>query len=87
LVVPRADAQNHDDGSRHSGGSERRGGSVEKKNEVVDEGGMWFDEAGEVATAAEEVADLRKMEKVAADTPPYIRDQRIRDHTNRKGDP
>jgi hypothetical protein len=71
LIIPHADAQHHDDGPRHSGGSERRSGSVGKKNEVVDERNIWFGETGEEATTAEEVADLREMEKVAADTPPY----------------
>jgi hypothetical protein len=72
LVVPRADAQNHDDGPRQSSG--RRTGSVGKTNKVVDgrdtldDRGTWFSEAGEDATKAEEATDLRKM---AADTPPY----------------
>jgi hypothetical protein len=76
LIVPRADAQNHDDGPKQSGGSGRRRGSVGKTNEVVDDRDTWFSEAGEDATKAVEVADLRKMEKVAADTPPSIRDTR-----------
>jgi hypothetical protein len=54
LVVPCADAQNHDDGPRQSSG--RRTGSVGKTNEVVDDSDTlddrdtWFGEAGGDAT-------------------------------------
>jgi hypothetical protein len=73
LIVPRADAQNHDDGPTKTN---RKPGAVKKTKAVVD--GMetlddrdtWFDEAGEEATKAEEEADLRKM---AADTTPHTR--------------